>query len=90
MSVDVKEIAGRLTAPMRRTLMWMPEYPYARDWSEITSAFGPRGSFRTLVEPLIARGLLEKAPPDAGGWHYRLTPLGEQARAHLLATEPTA
>ena len=88
MSVDVKEIAGRLMSDHNRNQRyaviqaganWKPACLLHREHS------GAKGRAAAL-----ATGLFESRMGGAQTLNYRLTPLGLAVRNHLLATEPTA
>jgi len=91
MSVDVKEIAGSVTAGMRRALFAM-----SAEWQFPGNAtFNATGAHCLVYmrKPPLAELSQQRTSERANArWRiaFRLTPLGLAVKAHLLATEPTA
>jgi hypothetical protein len=73
---DIYRIARGLSVPQKRSLL-----AFCECWR--SSGKGNASGFA-----LWGRGLAERRTRRSGGPEYRLTPLGLQVRAHLLAASP--
>lgn len=86
MTPDIAQIASRLTKAQRVALTWLPvdgSWSLTRAYWQVSSQI----KWFERREPVLAEAKIIGRNGVSNDLRHRLTPLGQQVRAHLIATE---